>query len=181
VKEQIISVTREVEANLGEEFREKYEINSADITYEDKLSTNYKKKLIDLKKSKFKINTQVVTKSYKFHSLYLLDYRNEILAHKVLSKCDKKEYFSEFIGFILGKYEDHPYYGTIVIKLYNLGDLSSFTINNEENYELNPEKNQQLTDIAHQIARGLFSQKLGFFRCFFLNNLFFYKFKQCIT
>jgi hypothetical protein len=156
MKEQIIRVTREVEANLDEEFRENYEIPTDEIVFGDKLFTNYGRKLIDLNKSQFQINTQVVTKSYKFNSLQLFDFRNEILAHKVLSKCDKKDYFSEFIGFILGENARHPYYGTIVIKLYNMGDLSSYTIKNEENYELHPDETRQLTDIAHQIARGLF-------------------------
>jgi len=40
--------------------------------------------------------------------------------------------------------------------LYNMGDLSSYTIKNEKNYELHPDETRQLTDIAHQIARGLF-------------------------
>jgi hypothetical protein len=148
------------------EFRKNYEITTGDIRFDNNLRSDYRKQLIDLKKSTFKINTQVVTKSYKADSVYLLDFSNELLVHKVISKSDRKEYFSELIGFILGNYETHPYYGTIVFKLYNLGDLSDYAIENGERTELYPEEIHQLTDIAHQIARGWFSQKLGSFAVF---------------
>jgi len=158
VKEHVICVTKELEEHLDVEFRNNYEINTGDIRFHGNLRTDYRKQLIDLKRSTYKTNIQVVTKSYMVDSVYLLDFSNELLVHKIISKSDKAEYFSEFIGFILGNHETHPYYGTIVFKLYNLGDLSDYAVENEDRTELLPEEIQKLTDIAHQIARGLFLQ-----------------------
>ena len=87
-----------------------------------------------IKKSKIlKDNSDIVTKSFKHNSSSLCDFLIEILTYKLIveNESDDKKYISEFIGFIFNDDSKDPYFGTIVIKWYNMGDLYEYAHNIE--------------------------------------------------
>ena len=149
IKEEAIKVTEELRKHLDDAFRANFCIDSGRIKFGEKIGDNVNGKF--LKNSFYNSKIQVVTKSFEFNSSKLTEFRNELLTLKLLNKSNRKEFYSEFKGFILSEYENHPYYGTIVVKWYNAGDLSRYSMNLRKM----PDKNViQLTDIARQIAQG---------------------------
>lgn len=89
-----------------------------------------------------KITGDFVAKSFKCESRALWTFPNEILTYWLIwgnendkkKESDKKMYFSEFVGFIFDEENKHPYFGTIVMKWYNMGDL--FRYANEIKHEM---------------------------------------------
>lgn len=132
----------------------------------------------------------IATKSFEHNSRSLCDFLIEILTYKLIveNESDHKKYISEFIGFILNDDSKDPYFGTIVIKWYNMGDLYEYANDIEWEREkrilaLESDKtkcwdlckmqaNQSkkeidiLFDLANQIAIG------NSIMIFFLNKLF---------
>jgi hypothetical protein len=149
IKEEAIKVTEELKSHLDESFGDNFCVDSEVIKFGENVGDNVKGKF--LKNSIYNSNTQVVTKSFEVNSRRLTEFRNELLTFKLLNKSNRKEFYAEFKGFILSEYENHPYYGTIVVKRYNAGDLSRYSMSLRKM----PDKNiAQLTDIARQIAQG---------------------------
>ena len=118
---------------------------------------------------------QIVTKSFKHDSVSLWSFPVELYAYKLIEikGGDKKGHFSELIGFIIGEENRHPFFGTIVIKYYSMGDLyeyaheikrkndrlnKKFKSNNMKNQiEIEKEREEEIKiflDLAKQIAEG---------------------------
>jgi len=164
--DEVIEATKCIEEKLDETFRSKFRMDSRQLKFLNEIYTNGN---IFIHQSVCeKINPDLkVTKSYQVDNdgpsgdWVCWEFLNEMLSQKIVNTCDKKEYFTELIGFILGIDEYHPYYATIVLKWYNLGDLYDFAFDiNDSNLKNQIEKLESkdinvFLDIAHQIARGL--------------------------
>jgi hypothetical protein len=187
--ETIKEKTLSIEKNLDDSFRKKFQIHFKDIKILNEIHD--RQRCIVTKSLYETTNTKVVTKSYRVESGCVQYFHNEILVHKIISECYKREYFSELIGFILGIETFHAFYGTIVLKWYNMPDLHIYAqdINSvylrggheklkDEKKLAAPKEIRDFLDIAHQIARGknflLYGYFLLFFGCMKLNeNIFF--------
>jgi hypothetical protein len=165
ILENMANITKNLEENLDEFFTKPFRI--VDCENKIEFGNLIRRKLdVDLLTSKFNkdINNgsmDVLTKSFKIKCRVLHEFTNELLTYQQIELMSiRKEFFAECVGFILGEYENHPYYGTIIIKWYRMGDLSKFskTIRNTGNaYRRNTgiAELRLLTDLAHQVAQGL--------------------------
>jgi hypothetical protein len=139
----------------------------------------------------------VTTKTYfnHFDAEKLWLYINEIFAFKlinekmtkkkgvslVVEKDEKNTFFAKFIGYALNKTDYHLFFGSIVTKFYNMGNLHDYckelhnpkyeetdsdsdylTIEQVRRFELLPFKISQLINVAEQIAKGKFSKRIKF-------------------
>ena len=113
---------------------------------------------------------EVVVKSFlKTNDTREEDFPNEIITFQILESQEllkKSPYIAEYIGFIM--YESGPYFGSIVIKYYPLGDLAHYckkligskskkSKQNDDPVQINKIKSKEiyvLVDLAKQIAEG---------------------------
>ena len=181
LNQNIIEISLSIEDNFDKSFMSAYRIDHKDIDFLEQIQENFQNKGRIIAKSMYKSSIQVATKSFTFSAESLGDFHNEILIHKKINESNKKEYFSELLGFVLGYEEYHPYFGTIVLKWYNMPDLITFSyiidhgqydIEKSDEYQSESETiemimnhikvfeanfNEEMDvflDIAHQIAKG---------------------------
>jgi len=108
---------------------------------------------------------EVVVKSFsKTNDEREEDFPNEIITFQILESQEllkKSPYIAEYIGFIM--YESGPYFGSIVIKYYPLGDLAHYCKQLIGSKSKKSKQNDQgiksreinvLVDLAKQIAEG---------------------------
>ena len=108
---------------------------------------------------------EVVLKSFsKTNDEREEDFPNEIITFQILESQEllkKSPYIAEYIGFIM--YESGPYFGSIVIKFYPLGDLAHYCKQLIGSKSKKSKQNDQgiksrainvLVDLAKQIAEG---------------------------
>jgi len=109
----------------------------------------------------------------KKNNAYAEYFSNEIVTFQIIQSKDllnKSPNIAEYIGFVLN--DSGPYFGSIIIKFYALGDLAEYCrdLNNSNYRELNEnellhdpiqlkiKKSNEislLVDLAKQIAEGL--------------------------
>ncbi len=115
-------------------------------------------------------NQDVVIKSFsKTNDEREEGFPNEIITFQILESQEllkKSPYMAEYIGFIM--HENGPYFGSIVIKYYPLGDLAQYckkliasksktAKQNGDQVQINKIKSKEiyvLVDLAKQIAQG---------------------------
>ena len=144
--------------NLDPSFRSKYKIDSEKITIKGDEIYRYEGCFI----TKFEwCEKNVVAKSYKNDCACnkVWPFVIELLAFKLIKDQENKEsneFFAQFLGYILhDQYDNHPHFGSIVLKWYNMGNLYEYC------KDLNKRKQKSsfssslishLIDLARQIA-----------------------------
>ena len=107
-------------------------------------------------------DSEVVLKSFPTKCFDGPDqFSNEIITFQILESQElskRSPYIAEYIGFVL--YESGPYFGSIVLKYYPLGDLADYCRNLNKSSccarqnRNKPKEINQLVDFAKQIAEG---------------------------
>jgi len=165
--EKMSDITQNLEEHLEKTlFTDQFRIvdPSSKIKYGTRIEAFSRKLGIDLCMSKYNkdINNSmdVLAKSFKINCRIIHEFPNELLTYQEIELMStRKEFFAECVGFILGEYENHPFYGTIIIKWYRMGDLSKFSkairnTGNANRRNTGIVELRLLTDLARQIAQG---------------------------
>jgi hypothetical protein len=94
----------------------------------------------------------------KLYSKAFLCYKTLLNSLRIILNSKKSPYIAEYIGFVL--YESGPYFGSIVLKYYPLGDLADYCRNLNKSSccarqnRNKPKEINQLVDFAKQITEG---------------------------
>ena len=125
---------------------------------------------------KEKCQVQVAVKSYtrKEFEKNSEIFKNEIVNYQFIKnrfkKCRNEEervklsYFADYVGFMTNDDELNPFFGSILIMYYPIGNLREYTqanqfinSNNDKDIQIDPSLKDinQLVDFAGQIAIGL--------------------------
>ena len=125
---------------------------------------------------KEKCQIQVAVKSYTREEFEKNSeiFKNEIVNYQFIKKQSKKckneeerdklSYFADYVGFMTNDDELNPFFGSILIMYYPLGNLREYTqannffnSNNDKDIQIDPNLKDinQLVDFAGQIAIGL--------------------------
>ena len=125
---------------------------------------------------KEKCQVQVAVKSYAREEFEKNSeiFKNEIVNYQFIKnrskKCKNEEervklsYFADYVGFMMNDDELNPFFGSILIMYYPIGNLREYTqankfikSNNDEDIQIDPKliDINQLVDFAGQIAIGL--------------------------
>ena len=171
---------KNLESRLTESFDNKYAIDSENVEpirniYENENFVRIIK--ANLRNTKTKGFQEVVAKSYKVEKTNLQLTENELVTYKMIENDanENSEFFAKFLGYMLSKDENDPFFFSIIITWYVDGDLGEFSskLSNKRNWKKDetfitndvycyyPDKSERgnkeinfLLELAKQIAKG---------------------------
>ena len=125
-------------------------------------------------------NEVLVAKPFKNDCEFLWNFQNELTTFSIIKVTENEHSNSnlaKLFGYILGsEHQEHPYFGTLFIKWYNLGSLWVFS-RNLDSTNLDDCTQAWLLKLSEQIASGIDGEyfNLLFFLLNINKKLLFYK------